>query len=365
MLYICSELFMFLYQLIKKNTKFIGLIGMLILGYLAGTANPVMTTDYAMYNQQYIISGITGNFYFEHGYSLLGAFFYHLGFNYTQFRTIFAFIIVVIMYIAVCRYTNNVALFVLIYGLVCFFNDATQIRNFMMISLVLLGISFLKEKKLRNIIIATLLILLSAQFQSSGYYFLLVVLVRLIPKNKLINGFKSIIFGELMLTAIVLILGKTRLIKILSLVATPFSGGRENLLLKIENQYVYGISKGKTILIGLLVILVIVISNKLIKPLKENDLAYILYCGIIVGMFAYPLVFVAIDYSRIIRNAFIFFILLSCLFINRKEMLNINTKNYYSSILNIFLVCLLCMFINYYVWGPWYQQSIPYIAKLL
>lgn len=363
MAYVSAEIILFLYQLIKKNTKVIGMIGLLILGYLAGSANPVTTTDYGMYYQQYIISGLTGNFYFERGYSLLGTFFYHLGFNYAQFRFFFSMLIILVLYIGICRFTSNIALFVSIYGITCFFNDATQIRNFMMISLVIIGVSFLKEINLKNIVLATLFILLGAQFQSSGYYFLLILLIRLFPKGKILSNFKIVLIFEVVFSGIIIVLGKGRIIKLLTILAAPFSNGRENLVSKISTQYVYGISGRKMILITVSVIMTLYLSKIMANNLKNNKNAQVLYTAIVSGMLSFPLIFIAIDYSRILRNTFLFFILLICIFYsNKKVQIEKNKKMILN--LGILCTCLLTAFTNYYLWGPLFQQSIPYLAQM-
>ncbi|WP_334427475.1 MULTISPECIES: hypothetical protein [unclassified Levilactobacillus] len=204
MLFIFSELFQLLYQLVEKRSKLVGLFGILILGYLAGSADPATTSDYDTY--QMVYSNSNNGLYFERGYSYLSSFFFNRGWSYLDFRVLFCILASIILYIGVVRFTSNVAIFVFLYGITAFFIDATQVRNFMMVSLVILGSSFLIRLNLKNCMISVFFILLAAEFQSIGYVFLLIVLLRVLSKTLSPKAYKYSLVAVFALTAFIMLM---------------------------------------------------------------------------------------------------------------------------------------------------------------
>lgn len=364
MLFIGSEIVQFMYQLFKKNTKIIGFIGFLIMGYIAGTANPDTTLDYAAYKTYYDLAP-SGIRYFEHGYSSLGVLFYKMGFDYASFRVFFAFMTVVIMYIGLIRFTKKIALISAIYGCTLFFVDATQIRNFMTLSIIVLAMSFLIEVSTRNVIISSILIFLSAQIQSVGYVFFLIIIVRLLPEKILRKGIPFFVGFNIFAILGVMIVGINRvqsvLVKIVTMLPT-----RDNLVYKISSQYGTGISHVRLIVIFAATLFGILLSWYLNNRIQSkgriiNNKMKILYVGILVTFMMLPIVYLSYDYSRIQRNGFLFLLIQIAIFSEQK--IEKNTK--FVAYLSFCMTSILYVGAFGYYWFATMRQSIPYLLKLM
>lgn len=354
MVYVLSEIILFLYQIIKKNNKIVGLIGILILGYLAGSASPIHTFDYPMYWYQYNQTGLTGNFYFEKWYSFLGLIFYKCGMDYAQFRLFFALMATIIMYIGVLRFTNNVALFTFIYGATVFVVDATQIRSYMMIAIIILAISFLKEVSVKNGILFLIFIIIAAQFQSSAYIFLLILPIRIWIEKR--YSLSKVISLTVVLFGVFLILGKRILIQILITIAS-FTHGRVNLIQKISGQYTYGISVTRFFCISISTILALIMANYILKKVNGKDMKA-LYSGIVFSVLTLPFLYIAADYQRLQRGAFLFFVIMVCKYF--KKNIHISDKKILF-IFGVILVCVITIFSN--VSGS-FAETVPYLLKV-
>lgn len=366
MLFLFSEIFQFIYQFFKKNNRFVGLLGFGILAYLAGSANPNTTTDYSTYAAVYsLTTGSSSSFYFERGYSELEILFNNLGWNYAEFRMFFAFFATIILYIGVARFSKNMALFCSLYGVTIFFNDATQIRNYMMIAFVVLGLSFLIKKTKKNLMTAGFLILLSAQFQTLGYVFLLVIPVQFIPIEYLRKSLVISILATVLLIVFTKLIGTDTIIQYLTKFAGVISS-RANLVNKVSEQYTNSTSLGKVLLVGISTFSGLVLENYLLNRNFAGNLykekLKILYAGILISVAMLPMLFIAVDYSRIQRNAFLFLLISIALYF---ENSNDKLKDRFYMGLAVIFVCFAYAGTHFYIWGPEYQSSILYLTKLM
>ncbi|WP_056997003.1 EpsG family protein [Secundilactobacillus collinoides] len=194
MLFVITMLFCFISSLFIRNTRLIGFLAMMVLAYLAGDADPLTTIDYSVYLMHYNLLGFETS-PFEKGYTVLSQFFFYHGLNYAQFRLFFAFLAFVIMFIGVSLFTKKVALFAGLYGLTVFFNDATQIRNLMMIAITILGAGLLAKKNRIPKIFGVFALLIASQFHDLGFVFLLVIVpLSLIKLDTLIRYYKYFVF---------------------------------------------------------------------------------------------------------------------------------------------------------------------------
>lgn len=356
MLYCLSELILFLYQIFKKNNSFIGFIGLIILGYFAGSPNPLYTYDYSMYWYQYNQTGLTGNFYFEKWYSELGLFFYKLGASYEEFRIFFALLATVILYIGVRRFTKNVALFAAIYGITVFVTDATQIRSYMMISIIIYAMSFLKELNLKNYMIFITLTIIAAQFQSSAYIFLLLLPIRIWVNKG--NHFWKIIIITIGCFFGFLIVGKSKIIQVLAWLAS-FSNGRVNLIEKVSGQYNYGTSILRFIIIVGSTIMGLILAKYIYQQVNNSE-AKCLYSGLAFSVLTLPLLYIAADYQRLQRGSFLFLIIMISIFFEKKRF-SFSKEQLFFIILGMIGVCYITTISN--VSGS-FANSVPYILKI-
>ncbi|MGX5376815.1 EpsG family protein [Ligilactobacillus sp. LYQ135] len=366
MLYVLIELFLFTYQLYKKDNRIIGLLGLLFLGYLCGTAG-YQINDYLVYKINYNQVGTLGlsAMYFEKGYTNLGYMCYKMGMSYEQFRLFFSLLISIILFIGVSRFTKDICLFSFFYGYTLFFTDAVQVRSFMTIALVVLGISFIKKVNLRNIIISTFIILIAAQFQSLGYLFLSIIPLRILMQKKEIH-LKNIFIYSTMLYTLFVIVGRGRITKIIGEIAA-LTGGRLNLQEKITTQYVTGGSIRTLVAVFIVTWGVIIMAYWLIKATqneskqKVNDSIITLYSGILSSALILPFTYLAIDYARYPRGCAIFFIILICMIIPKTNQLSKDNK--VIIYIGIFFVLLVIGLYYNLMWGHTFLSSIPYIIK--
>lgn len=368
MIYILGELCTGISSLLTKKNKVIGFLGFLVLAFLMGSADPRTTTDYPAYEYYYNYGGLTGNFYFEKGYSLISYFFYKCGFNYQTFRIIISFLGFLILFLGVKRFTNNIAFFSFVYGITLFFNDATQVRNFLMISLVIFALSFLvKNPQKKDYLICCLIIILSGEIHSLGFLFIIVPFLNMIDINKLKKYYNLIII--ITATIIIFSLMLRRQIVRIILWLVSYINTRQGLSYRILTKYSNNQLGSRNILIicGIVMVSVAIlyIAFYLLNNCYVTDLlmkSKIISCVLLLSLTTTPLLTVAIDYSRISRNTFLFFIILiSMYFENKKSYRCINII-----VTGSFLITSVLMtYLNTIIWGPLYIQSIPYLMKVL
>ncbi|MCV3324499.1 EpsG family protein [Pediococcus ethanolidurans] len=362
MIFLFSETFQFLYQFFFKKSRFIGAVGLSILAYLAINWGS-NALDYQTYSDIYYYDNQPGTYYFEKGYSMLGEFFLNHGFSYNDFRTLCIVLSLVVLFIAVNRFTKNIAFFTFFFGITAFFSDTTQIRNFMMISLVLLAFSFLINVTTKNILISVMVIILSAQFQSLGYIFLIAVGIRCLPLKRIADRpFETL--GIMLLFMLVGLLVRTSLIKIISNVAGLVST-RDSLVEKVSEQYTYGSNSVQLSLVIFSTILGFLIGtylykNILLENLQNEGKADTLYSGIVLSLFMLPLLFMAIDYARIQRGAW-YFIMVTATFYFGQLSIDIKKK---WLVFGAFVVTSIVFLLSYtFILGGPYRQSIPYLLQ--
>lgn len=361
MLFATSQFFSLIYEFFSKKGRLIGLITLLCLGYLAGDADPQTTSDYTMYSTIYKQSGVSTVNYFEKGYSEMARFFLSHNFDYAQFRLVFAILAAIILYLGVSKFTKNVPLFSVLYGCTVFCADATQIRNFMMISIVVFAYSFLIKASFKNYIIAIALVLVAAQFHSTGYFFLIGILLNLFPTyDGRFTGF-ILLPVEILTSLFIALFGTSSVTSFLSGIA-GLIGGRDTLSSKLTQQYNYGTQTEIVIAMGLLITLAVVFEAVLLD--KDDFKERVLFNGMLVGLFSIPTLELALDYSRISRNAFLFAFIAIAYYFEKHQFSKLDDKRKLSMI-GLLIVCVGVGFVYLHFLGSEFTQSIPYLLKLI
>lgn len=138
--------------------------------------------------------------YGEPGYRLLTQLGYLLGLSYQQFRLILAALFLIILHRGVQKLTTHSAEFMAFYFCYPFFLDLIQLRNFMMMALLVYASHFLLTNTYRGVTLFTLLVLLGASFQILGVLYLLVVPLYTLDST---NVGKISLLGVVFLLAIV------------------------------------------------------------------------------------------------------------------------------------------------------------------
>lgn len=365
MLYIISVIMEFIVGTLKgKNTRFLGLIGFFIFAFLAANVDPVTTTDYANYQAGYNSAPLGVSSVFEQGYTKLGIQAYNLGLNYAEFRAIFTYEAFIILVIALMRFTSNIAMVASLFGLMLFFNLTTQIRNLMMIALVLLGLSFLKNKTPIGILLFVILDIIGAQIHTSSYFFLLILPLVLAPRPWLKRLTIVIAIVTFIMSLFILIFGNSNFIHIMAEVLSFVD--RDNLMQRLTNSY----GRGTRILVKILIVLTsvgsallaTVISNQH-KTNATNDgmkqKLNLLGTASLVSLLSIPLIFLAPDYSRIPRETMIFLILIVAIYFEKPTQFSHAAK---SMICYFMLLVPVFIYTHLTIWGPQFTDSIQYLA---
>ncbi|MEX0381016.1 EpsG family protein [Leuconostoc sp. MS02] len=367
MLYMAIVIISLVFGLSTSSNRIVGFLGLMGLGWLIATDYIETNGDYANYLSAYNTVS-SGNTPFENGYTWLELISYNRGLTYEEFRFWFAIVAVLILYIGVVRFTKNISLFVFLFAISTFFADGTQIRNLMMIAIIILATSFLKKLSFVNISIFVVLLYCATQLHSSGYAFYIILIARLLPRKNLKNISLFTIAATFVFSLTLKIFGFSTLFNVLVKIFGS-TVQRVNFLTKLHS-YTNGTNSYTILLIWITVLVSIGISFVLFRLInnvelkKTNENARLLFFGMSTAIIAMPLVIMAPDYSRIARNATLFLFILVSLYFeksNIKNNLSIS-KNKVVIMMIIFLIPFI--YVHDTIWGPTFLNSISYTAKL-
>lgn len=154
----------------------------LVMGYFAGTVSIDHSNDTDAYQLFYGFSPDT--YVFETGYMKISSFFFNQGIDYFTFRTLTYLIMYILLWIGVKKIAKHPGIFYSLYFPFAFINDATQVRNFWVLAVLIFAISFLNKKNKISYFISVSLIILAAQFQNMGYLYIVPCILYLLPWNK-------------------------------------------------------------------------------------------------------------------------------------------------------------------------------------
>ncbi|NRO07956.1 EpsG family protein [Lactobacillus helveticus] len=173
--------------------------------------------DFAAYQGVYNFIGANGNEYFNTGYGwwILCKLGNQLHLNYITFKTILLIVgfVLILYFLKIMKVDNNVILAsYLVYPAI---TDIIQIRFFLATSIVLFLITFLIKENVKSYLIYIFgIILIAAQIHPSAYFYLLLVLWKLLFKFKI----PSTIFTFILL--LIVIIEKRFLMPIISYFGT-------------------------------------------------------------------------------------------------------------------------------------------------
>lgn len=300
----------YFYNNFRRLSVFVSAIVMVIL--FRGTDGRT-TPDYSVYQQQY---NMNSN-YFEMGYNSLVHFGNFLGMDYPTFRLLFSILAVAIFTWAVFRVSTEPEMAVTGYMISAFFADIVQIRQFMMISLVLLGYSFFKNKTVKNIIIGFVFLILSSEFHSLGWMFVLMAPLCFVPISKQMKLLKWTTIIFIGLAVVTRLLPKSIVIAFTSAIIGNLSS-RQNIDTNIADVYTNGGGIGVFVVTLLILVLMLWAIFK-IPEIKYTDNIRILMPGIFIVLLSLALVSVSIDYTRLLRAASILILIIFSNLLHGKE----------------------------------------------
>lgn len=362
-------IFLFIYLLaivsafFNFGAKIVTFIGFLTLAYFAGTMDPMHSFDTAVYMQMYGMPPMTK--IFESGYMYVSYVAGMNGISYVTFRIAVYYLAYLLFFVFIVRFSKRPNIFFLIYAIVPFVDDATQVRNFVMYSLVLTGLTFLVEKKLWRIVVSCVLIFLSTKFQTTGYIYFLCILMILIPMEKLKKLADVVVKFIIVASILIVISNQSTFIAnqvgrlaalsdrtgISDALSTYASGGSSRYTLAVIFSYI-------------ILYLIISIINKRDKFIDESEKAQILYSLFTVAAVAIPFTYLSDSFSRILRNAMIIGIIIFVDFIVRHK--NDLKKEYLLMIIMFISSMALLMYGDGYFNSAYgfMGQFIPYIFQL-
>ncbi|WP_455387177.1 EpsG family protein [Lactiplantibacillus pentosus] len=366
MLFGITVIICFLSSALLKKTKFIGFLALMVFAFLAGDANLSTTLDYQVYMNHYNLLGWETS-PFEKGYTLLSSAVSHAGYTYAQFRMFFAVLALLILFMGLCLFTDKIALFAGIYGCTVFFNDATQIRNLMMISLVVLGAGLLAKEKYVFKILGVAVLLLSTQFHDLGFVFAVIIIpLSFLNMESIQRLYKYWIIGLYLLGAVFAFSSNVSIVQLFATLLTKFSS-RSNSAENVLTNFGRGNSLSTIIMMWmtlfLLSILITELTRACLRTNVDREKVKILYIGSAISMVVAFFIVLAPDYSRISRNAFVFVLILLCVTLEQKTIVFL-TKQNLARLLLLVGVITLTTYINIQIWGPSFAESLPYLAQL-
>jgi len=171
---------------IKQKSKFVMISLFLLLWILFGfnTSN----ADYMIYNLIY--DGHYPNH--EFGFMLLVNLFSNLGFTYQQFLISISLICYLILFRIINKYTIGTNYVIALYFIFPFMLDVVQIRNFIAMTIILLGIQYLLSDKKRATIKYIVAVLAASSIHYTSLFYLILVFARFKSWKKLLLTFSMI-----------------------------------------------------------------------------------------------------------------------------------------------------------------------------
>lgn len=310
MVYIVTLTLSLLCSFFKSKWQWILSLPLLVvLIFLMANVSPEHSYDTASYEYMYDLTVESKRF--ESGYLQMSSYFYNHNFSYNDFRLFYFGIFMFILWIAAIRFKTNVLTFFTIFSVFPFFMEITQVRNFAMISLILLGLSFIKNKGKVNFLLGLTFIYVGSLFQVSGLLFLVIpLLIPLREKIKFKHGLVMYLVCVLGMLFVQYVLPRNIRIQFISKIFSTVVD-RSNVI-DAANLYSQGASL--TVVLGYIFSALVgwCIWGMMIK--KHPDIVrkryfFVLFAGMFIANIAVVFLAASSDYERFIRNALLFLIL--------------------------------------------------------
>lgn len=367
MLYITSLLFGALVSFVQPRRQSVQFIVttflIIVIALLMGGVTSLHSFDTGAYEWMYNLPPETHRF--EWGYIHMSYWAYSQGIPFATFRLVSYSIFLVILYIAVRRFTPNTTMFFTLFLIFPFFVEATQVRNFFMFSLVLLGTSFLKKEGIRAFLSASLIIGCGVLFQTSGIIYLLVPFLSLLSLKTMMK-ISACLFPVFSLFAIIshYFLTNNILASLLGLVV-KLSGRSDGE--DIVTLYSQGASFSRVLLYILafasVYMFVLYGWNKVISESGDDRRVNALFAVVMIGIFAIPAMAGSSDFERFFRNAITAALILLAMFSFEKNVKLISR-------VKLLPVLLVIMGLTTTAWRYWDTSStgrlqfLPYISQI-
>lgn len=359
-------LIIFIFERIEKKRllNFLPIVTIIFLIIMMGgnISNPDTVIYYNIYNSTEFFSK-------DFGFGIMVKIAHDfLKLDINQYRLILAIIGLGIMYKTVNKYIKNPMIYYLLYFLYPFMMDVVQVRNFLVMCILLCSFGYLLEKNRKNIIKYIILILIASSIQKTALVYLPLIFIHKIEDKKIMR--KIII----VLASVSLIIGMNgRLVSIIgSMLLNTVSDNLEGSagFLTRNTQYGWIILWGEQIVNVCLVYWckkIFLGSQKLYCQYKNRlKISYdygvqffnILYwCNIYLFCFC-PLYVLNINFYRIMRNVMVINILGFCLIWEISKVLKRQYRFLYRFV--VFGYAVFMFYVNFF-----YNGGGEYIDSIL
>lgn len=268
-------------------------------------------TDYTTYEFIYNSILYTGNYIdrnIEFGFRLIMKFFAYFNFNYQTFLIFYSFISLIVFYRGVKKFTKRPYIVLFLFLIYPLYQYILAIRLFLALGIVINAITYLKEKSITNIIKFIALILLSSLIHQTSIFYILLLLLVYFNKQQLL------IISSLIITVLCSVLFVPEFQKIISIFFPKFilyiQDGTNILTLPVVTIYY---------------ILVLILFR--VCKYRINDINFLSQYEFINKIFiilitALPLVYLSMDFFRLITNmtVFIYLVISNCKFIYENKI---------------------------------------------
>ncbi|MGV0167931.1 EpsG family protein [Furfurilactobacillus sp. WILCCON 0119] len=336
MVFIVSLIILILSATLHLFERTASLLFSLVLAWLAGTVSIVNSFDAAAYAQFYGFP--VGTRIFERGYMLITYWSAQLGYSYETFRLVSYIIAYLIFYLGIIRLTQRPAVFFAFYAFFPFLDDATQVRNFLMFSIVVFAYSLVTNRKLFNWCCSALLIVIAAQFQTTGYLYLIGMVYLFVPQKYLK---KAVNFSIGIFAAVILVAGAFWPVLFKALIPKLASiSGRSNFQDSLSFYATQGSSHGTWLFLIAYVLLSVILLIQLNQKklyLDEANQSNLLVLFLI-GSIGVPLSIISESFNRIIRNSMMLMPLFIPGMIAIKNKIMVERKQYLKVVVPILVV---------------------------
>lgn len=314
MTYILS-LFFIVFNSIQKKLKFSVFIFFIFMCILAGFN--YWNADRWAYESFYNTVLHEPLFNAELGFNFLNRISIMLGLSFDSFWLIYFIIGLSLIYRVIYKYTTHPGFALSLYFIFPFLMDVVQIRNFMMMAIVVSAVFLLTEKTRKNIIVYILLCLLAATIHVAALFYVLFALVPFISKEKLL---KIVLVGVPIITIL------TASIIPIIIQVLPFVEDsliiytRSNISTSLAIFFIFYFLGG----IMLIFSLYKRFNTTSIKYKISHDFAEVILKINILIFMAYPFILYTIDFFRLAQNIsvlnYVFFT--NVLFIRRNKIMS-------------------------------------------
>lgn len=233
------------------------------------------------------------------GFKLLMNLTSFLGMNYQMFIIILSFIGLILILITVKRFSPNPMYVYLLYFIFPYFLDIVQIRNFLMMSILIYSLRYLVEDKRKSITKYLVSTLIAASIHSVAVLYFPLVFVKSKNKNLIrIGVFLSLCFS-------VIVFANNNEIPFIKQILGLFTDNRFILRwFDMNTNFGFLLPWSIHIFSYLIMLVSKKIINKYNQNLENNELHffYAVYWVSVISFFFFPLYMVNTEFSRLMRN---------------------------------------------------------------